>query len=129
MNFRVLFLLFIVPALHAELPPSAYEAMQAKAPEQLEIEVLRVSVEPGESPTQKNVHVVALTTKVVRTGCDLKPDEIINILYSIRDHPQGWFGPGEVPIPVEKAHSVAYLTRMESGDFEPAAGRMSFSNF
>lgn len=129
MNIRVLFLLFIVPGLHAELPPSAYEAMQAKAPEQLEIEVLRVSVEPGESPTQKDVHVVALTVKVIRTGSDLKPNEIINILYSIRDHPQGWAGAGEVPIPVEKTHSVAYLTRMESGDFAPAAGRMSFSNF
>ena len=129
MNIRVLFLLFIVPGLHAELPPSAYEAMQAKAAEQLEIEVLRVSVETGESPTQKDVHVVALTVKVIRTGSDLKPNEIINILYSIRDHPQGWAGAGEVPIPVEKTHSVAYLTRMESGDFAPAAGRMSFSNF
>ena len=35
MNFRVLFYLFIMPGLHAELPPSAYESMQAKAPEQL----------------------------------------------------------------------------------------------
>ena len=33
MNIRVLFLLFIVPGLHAELPPSAYEAMAgAKRP-------------------------------------------------------------------------------------------------
>ena len=129
MNFRVLLIFLLIPALHAELPPSAYESMQAKAPEYVRIEVLRVDVEPGESPTQQRVHVVALTTEVFRTASGLKPNEIVNIFYSVTEHPPGWAGPGEVPIPNEKERSVAYLVKTEGGDFEPAAGRMSFTNF
>ena len=129
MNFRVFLTCLLIPALHAELPPSAYESMHAKAPEYVKIEVLRVDVEPGESPTQQRVHVVALTTEVFRTSSGLKPNEIVNIFYSVTEHPPGWAGPGEVPIPNEKERSVAYLVKTEGGDFEPAAGRMSFTNF
>ena len=129
MNFRVFLIFLLIPALHAELPPSAYESMQAKAPEYVRIEVLRVDVEPGDSPTQQRVHVVALTTEVFRTSSGLKPNEIVNIFYSVTEHPPGWAGPGEVPIPNEKERSVAYLVKTEGGDFEPAAGRMSFTNF
>jgi hypothetical protein len=130
MNFRViLFFLFLMPVLRAELPPSAYELMQAKSPEYLKIEVLRVSVEPGETPTQQRVNVVALATEVFRTASGLKPNDLLNISYVVTEHPRGWAGPGEVPIPTEKERSVAYLVRTEGGDFAPAAGRMSFSNF
>jgi len=129
MNFRVLLIFLLMPVLRAELPPSAYESMQAKAPEYLKIEVLRVGVEPGESPTRHDVHVVALTTEVLRTASGLKPNEILNIFYTVTDHPQGWVGPGEVPIPNEKERCVAYLVKTEGGDFAPAAGRMSFTNF
>ncbi len=129
MKFRVFLIFLLMPVLRAELPPSAYESMQAKAPEYLRIEVLRVDVEPGESPTQQRVHVVALTTEVLRTTSGLKPGEIVNIFYTVTDHPQGWAGPGEVPIPNEKERSVAYLVKTEGSDFAPAAGRMSFINF
>ena len=129
MNFRVLLIFLLMPVLRAELPPSAYESMQAKAPEYLKIEVLRVGVEPGESPTRHDVHVVALTTEVLRTASGLKPNEIVNIFYTVTDHPPGWVGPGEVPIPNEKERCVAYLVKTEGGDFGPAAGRMSFTNF
>ena len=53
MFFRVILVFLLMPAAYAELPPSAYEAMQAKAPEHVQIEILRVEVEPGEAPTQK----------------------------------------------------------------------------
>jgi len=129
MNFRVILILLLTPVLRAELPPSAYESMQAKAPEYLKIEVLRVAVEPGESPTRQDVHVVALTTEVLRSASGLKPSEIVNIFYTVTNHPQGWVGPGEVPIPNEKERCVAYLVKTEGGDFAPAAGRMSFTNF
>jgi phenylpyruvate tautomerase PptA (4-oxalocrotonate tautomerase family) len=129
MDLRAILMFLLMPVASAELPPSAYEAMQAKAPEYLRIEVLRVNVEPGESPTQKKVHLIALTTAVVRTTSGLKPNEIVNIYYTVTEHPQGWAGPGEIPIPREKDQSVAYLKKAEGGDFAPAAGRMSFSNF
>jgi phenylpyruvate tautomerase PptA (4-oxalocrotonate tautomerase family) len=129
MKFRFFLIFLLLPILHAELPPSAYESMQAKAPEYFKIEVLRVDVEPGETPTQRKVHLVALITEVVRTASGAKPNEIVNVLYTIMDHPKGWVGPGEVPIPSEKVRTVAYLKKTAAGDFEPAAGRMSFTNF
>ena len=48
--------------------------MQAKAPEYFKIEILRVDVEPGETPTQQRVQVVALTTEVLRTASGAKPE-------------------------------------------------------
>jgi hypothetical protein len=129
MHIRAILMFLLLPVARAELPPSAYEAMQAKSPEYLQIEVLRVNVEPGESPTQKRVHLIALTTAVHRTSSGLKPNEIVNIYYTVTEHPQGWVGPGEIPIPREKDRSVAYLKKTEGGDFAPVAGRMSFSNF
>jgi phenylpyruvate tautomerase PptA (4-oxalocrotonate tautomerase family) len=129
MKFRILLILFLVPILRAELPPSAYESMQAKAPEYFKIEILRVDVEPGETPTQQKVHLVALVTEVIRTASGAKPNEIVNILYTVTEHPKGWAGPGPVPIPKEKERTIAYLSRTQAGDFEPAAGRMSFTNF
>ncbi len=103
--------------------------MQAKAPELLKIEVLRVDVSPGETAADQVVHVVAMVTEVVRTASDLKPDEIINIYYTITERPKGWVGPGAIPLLQDKQQTVAYLSKGETGDFKPEAGRMSFSNF
>ena len=129
MRLRLLMLFFLVPVLRAELPPSAYEAMQAKAPEYFKIEILRVDVEPGETPTQERVQLVALISEVLRSASGAKPNEIINIIYTVTEHPRGWAGPGPIPIPREKERTVAYLKKLPVGDFEPAAGRMTFTNF
>jgi hypothetical protein len=115
--------------VRAELPPSAYESMQAKASEYVRIEVLRVDVEPGEDASQQVVHLVALVTEVIRTATELTTDGIVEIHYTITDHPEGWVGPGELPLLHDKVTTIAYLNKLESGDYVPAAGRMSFSNF
>lgn len=123
-------LLLLVPALlFAELPPSAYEAMQAKATDYVKIEVLRVDVEPGQNPNEQKIQMVALVTEVLRSASDLKPSDIINISYTVADHPQGWAGPGAIPILTEKQVTIAYLNKEESGDFAAGAGRMTFENF
>jgi hypothetical protein len=129
MKLPVLMLFFFVPVLQAELPPSAYEAMQAKAPEYFKVEILRVDVAPGETPIQQRVQLVAVISQVLRSASGAKPNEIINIVYTVTEHPKGWAGPGPVPIPSEKERTVAYLKKLEVGDFEPAAGRMTFTNF
>jgi hypothetical protein len=124
------FLLCLLPLVaFAELPPSAYENMQAKAPEFLKIEILRVDISPGDKPEDQTVHAVAMVTQVMRTATEVKPDEIINIYYTVTERPKGWAGPGEVPLLEDKQQTVAYLAKGETGDFKPAAGRMSFSNF
>lgn len=115
--------------LRAELAPSAYEAMQAKAPEFLKIEVLRVDVEPGDDATQQKIHIVAMVNDVTRTDSNLKAGDIVNIAYVVTERPKGWAGPGQVPIPVAKDQTVAYLTKEANGDYSPAAGRMTFSQF
>lgn len=114
----------------AELPPSAYEAMQAKAPEYLEIEVLRVDVEPGAAANERKVNVLALAQAVTRTASGLRAGDIVHIVYTLKEHPPGWSGPGPVPVPAEKDRTVAYLSKNDaSGDYSPAAGAMSFRNF
>ena len=55
MRRLILLLAILCPALiHAELPPSAYERMQKAATEAVDIEVLRVDIEPGEAAGSQN---------------------------------------------------------------------------
>lgn len=130
MRVSLLLILLLAPVLgFAELPPSAYESMQAKASDYVRIEVLRVDVEPGDSPDQQKVSVVAVVTEVIRSASGLQSSDIINLSYTVTEHPPGWAGPGAVPILTEKQVTVAYLNKGESGDFTPAAGRMTFENF
>jgi hypothetical protein len=114
----------------AELPPSVYEGRQKAAPEYLEIDVLRVDVEPGEQPNQQKVIVAALVRTVHRTMSELTPGALITISYTHTKRETGYGGPGEIPILTEAAASVAYLVKSEEGDtYAPVAGVMSFSNF
>lgn len=104
--------------------------MQAKAPEYLGIEVLRVDIEAGESPDQQKVHIMAMVDKVNRTASGLKESDVIHFTYAITDRPKGWPGAGEIPILSEKDKTVAYLSGIEnSTNYRPAAGAMSFRNF
>ena len=128
--YRLLFLLCLPGLLLAELPPSAYEAMQAKATEFLNIEVLQVDIEAGKSPDEQRVHIKAMIEKVNRTANGLKDGGIVNIVYTVTAHPSGWTGPREIPILSEKDKTVAYLARVENSlEYQPTAGAMSFRNF
>ena len=114
----------------AELPPSAYEAMQAKASEYVEIEALQVAVEPGSTPESQNVEILARVEKVLRTSNKLTADDVIRIQYQVTARPKGWVGPGEIPILREGARTVAYLKPVGNNEYyTTAAGRMSFLNF
>lgn len=130
MRYVFLLITFLCPlVLQAELPPSAYEAMQAKAPEYLDIEILRVDVSPGDAPNQQKVLLLSLVNKVTRTATNLKPGDIINIVYTITDHPKGWTGPREIPIPSEREKTIAYLAKDVANNYLPAARAMTFRNF
>jgi hypothetical protein len=113
--------------LRAELPPSAYEALQREAPEVLRINVLTVSTE--KSSAGEAIEMLAEVLTVGRSDT-LKVGDIITIRYERTNHPAGWVGPGEVPVPEEKAETVAYLKLAADGsDYEPAAGMMTFRSF
>lgn len=121
---------FFLASLYAELPPSAYEQMQAAAPEYLEVEILRVDIEPGAEPGQQDVEIIARIAQVNRSSAKLQPGGMLNILYTLAARPPGFVGPGQVTIPVEGDKTVAYLKNGEKPDeFEPAAGAMTFRNF
>ena len=118
-----------LPPIHAELPPSAYERMQKAATEAVDIEVLRVDIEPGEAAGSQNIHLTALVNKVTRTA-NVKEGDLIKIDYTVTGHEKGWAGPGEIPILEEKQKTIAYLVKNPSANsFHPAAGAMSFRNF
>lgn len=128
------FLLLLVVAcpllLRAELPPSTYESMQKAASDLLTIEVLRVEIEPGDSPGRQNVHVMALVNGVTRSASNVKEGDLINVFYTVTAREKGWSGPGEIPILEEKDKTMAYLVKdTDKGEFHPAAGAMSFRNF
>ena len=121
---------FFLASLHAELPPSAYEQMQAAAPEYLDVEILRVDIKPGAETGQQDIEVTARILKVHRTASNLQPGGMLNILYSLSARPPGFVGPGQVTLPVEGDKTVAYLKNGEKPDeFVPAAGTMTFRNF
>ncbi len=130
LTLAVAALIILSPVLQAELGPAAYEAMQTKAPEFLEIEVLRVNVEPAQDPTSQTIKAMVLVNKVDRSATSVNPGDIINIVYTLTERPKGWVGPGAIPLLTEKEKTIAYLKKDEaSGDFSPVAGIMSFQNF
>ena len=129
-RFLLLMILVCPLVLRAELPPSAYDAMQKAAGEALSIEILRVEIEPGDAPARQNIRIMALVNRVARTAAGVKEGDLINILHTVTVREKGWAGPGEIPILGEKEKTVAYLVKdANSGDFHPAAGAMSFRNF
>lgn len=118
-----------LPAVFAELPPSAYERMQNAATEAVEIEVIRVEIEPGDVAGTQNIRLMALVNKVER-GANVKENDLIKIAYTVTPREKGWTGPGEIPVLEEKDKTVAYLAKDPAKDeFHPAAGVMSFRNF
>lgn len=131
--FSLIFSFFIFTvssSLFAELPPSAYEAMQAKAPEKLEIEVLQVDVASNPDQSTQTVEILARVITVHKSATELKKDDMIRMTYTVEKREKGWVGPGEVPILSENERTIAYLERKQEADpYTPAAGRMSFMNF
>ncbi len=122
--------LFLTAPLMAELPPSAYEAMQAKAPEFLEVEVLSVGVKPSEAPNEKKITLTARVGKTFRSASGVGEGAIISITYSEVARPTGWVGPGRVPIRTEGDKKVAYLEKgPKPNQYLPAAGAMTFQQF
>ena len=130
MRRLILLLAILCPTLaRAELPPSAYERMQNAATEVVEIEILRVEIEPGESPGSQSIRLMALVNKATRAA-NVKAGDLIKIHYTVTGHEKGWAGPGEIPILEEKEKTIAYLVKDPLADtFHPAAGAMSFRNF
>lgn len=122
--------MFLLANLHAELPPSAYEQMQSAATEYLDIEILRVEIEPGAGQGQRDVELTARIVAVHRTNSNLQPGGMLNIVYTLSERPPGFVGPGVIPVPAEGQKTIAYLKNGETPDeFIPAAGAMSFRNF
>jgi hypothetical protein len=96
----------------------------------LEVEILRVDIEPGAVPGQQDVEITARIAKVHRSTANLQPGGMLNILYTLTARPPGFVGPGPVTIPAEGDKTVAYLKNGEKPEeFEPAAGSMTFHNF
>lgn len=114
----------------AELPPSAYEQMQDAATEVFRIHVLQVLKSETSNPHQTEIRIVADVVKVGHATTKIRAGEIITIQYVVTEHPPGWSGPGEVPVPEQGDEVPAFLKRSENTtDYTPAAGAMTFRTF
>lgn len=123
------FLTFSV-TVSASLPPSAYESLQTKAPEHLEIEVLLSEITPSEEPGTFSVVAEGRVAKVHRSLSGTKEGDIIVIAYRVKESPGGQPARGEIPFLAEGERRVAYLESAEKPrEFRPAAAAMSFDNF
>lgn len=118
------------PQLRANLPPSAYEAMQQNAPESLQIEVLRVQSEPSSNLDEEIIRVTAVVTRVDRTSQGLQPGDSIQIVYPLKIGPNGRPLTGQPPRLTEGFSGPAYLSREADAPFyRPAAQALSFEKF
>ena len=124
------FVLMLTAPLMAELPPSAYEAMQAKAPEFFEVEILRSDVKPEDGPNDKKITLTARVSKTFRTATGISEGAVITITYTEVARPAGWAAPGRVPILKEGDKKVAFLEKgPKPNQYLPAAGAMTFQQF
>lgn len=117
-------------SLSASLPPSAYERLQARAPEHLEIQILLAGINPAGEEGLLAVRAEGRVEKVHRSESGTKEGDIIVIAYSVKESPTGQPVRGEIPLLAEGERRVAYLE--SSGkplEFRPAAAAMSFDNF
>jgi hypothetical protein len=132
MRFFPAALLFLALSfqLTASLSPSAYESLQAKAPEHLEIEVLLSEIAPSEEPGTFSVVAEGRVAKVHRSLSGTKEGDIIGIAYRVKESPGGQPARGEIPFLAEGERRVAYLESAgKPREFQPAAAAMSFDNF
>jgi hypothetical protein len=122
----------LVPALagapRAELPPTAYEAMRAKASFVLLLRIQEVSL--GAAKTDGRMRTAPITVRArvesVIRGSGLKPGDMVTLRYNhTRPLEPGWVGPAPVPILEPKTRVLAWLNRGRR-DFAPAARGRSF---
>ena len=129
-KLSVLALLCSVWVARAELPPSAYEALQREAPDVFSIEVLDVQSCPGMEAGGRDIEVVAHIVEVKRSNSGTTAGSLIHILFTLPRRPAGFVGPAPVPVPSRGERCPAYLRPLgKPGDFAPAAGAMSFRDF
>ncbi|YCM42177.1 hypothetical protein V2O64_12775 [Verrucomicrobiaceae bacterium 227] len=124
MKFLWLFLSLVglSTSAHAELPPEAYQKMQAGAPEVIEIKVELVK---HQHLFRRQEFVSAVVTKVTKSGSKLKVGDKITIKY--RHVPLGRsVGPSPIPQLDKGKTYPAWLRKSGDGHYEPAARGMSF---
>lgn len=115
--------------IHAELPPSAYKQMQAKATERLQLKILSVKemlTRDEADFKQTTVVVEARVLRVLRSRSRTRRGTTIKITYTHDERTGGWTGPSPVPIIEEGKTYPAFLTKSADGNYTPAAGGYSF---
>lgn len=113
----------------AELPPTVYKDLQAKAPEVLRIQVEAVDSKPKGffDRSEWTETVTASVTGVVRSKSGVKTGDTITIVYSRLAPKGGWVGPTPPPQLAPGKSHTAFLAKSDAGTFSLAARGMSFS--
>lgn len=131
-------LLLVAAVAWAELPPSVYEDLQKKAPEELFVEVTSVDVhrrfaKPSgcgwfDFEVIRNVELEARVIRVVRSQAGLRPGDVIHVEYQSINRCSGFDGPRSIDLLRRGDRVQAFLARGDrAGLFVPAARGATFS--
>ncbi len=115
-------------AIRAELPPDAYERMQADADEAIEVEITSVRTKAG-GAEYSQVTTEAKVLGVQRSKSGLKKDESIVIEYDIFDVAKkkpGWAGPSSPTLVKKSGSYMAFLKATKGKPYAIAAMGRSF---
>ena len=110
----------------AELPPSVYEELRAKAPEVLTVEITRVAINQrdGENLRDISVFAEAKVVGVTRSQSGAKVGDVISLRYmTFEVITDGWAGPSPIiQVETEKTYRI-WFKKAGRYFYEAARGR------
>jgi hypothetical protein len=120
----------------AELPPSAYEELKAKAPEQLTIKVVSVNLYKGATHNQGvdlDVEAEAEVIAAQHSESGLKPGSTIKIVYNVFLFPKEWEGTSNLadlsePEALGKGMTRRAYLKRDGQSYNVVAQRQSFES-
>lgn len=107
----------------AELPPQVYEDLKAKAPEVLQVEIMRVAINKRDGQNLRDISVFAdaKAVGVARSQSGVKVGDVISLRYmTFEVIRMGFVGPGPIAR-VEKGGSYKVWFKKAGSYFYPAA--------
>lgn len=117
----VLFMITIVSAIYAELPPYVYDELKVKAPEVIIVQISKVKSSQL-SLNQKEIEAQAKIKEIERSVTGLDINETITIRYTVTAMLDGMVGPSPIiEVEADKVYRAYLRQDDQSASYLPAA--------